>query len=183
MTTLPSHVTRVRSVLNDTRGTALLEFAITLPVLLSLYLGCVQMCDAVSVYRKTTTTTRTIADLTSQYTQVSDSELQSVLNASSQIMVPHSATGLKMVVTQLSVNSSGAVSVDWSKASGPGAVALTAGTAYTLPTGVAVNGTSIIVSKVEYTYISDLGGIVRIEIPFRETIYMYPRSTKNISKV
>lgn len=170
-------------IIADCKGTALLEFAVTLPILLSLYLGSVQLCDAVSVYRKATTTSRTIADLASQYTQVSDTELEAVLNASSQIMAPHSTANLKMIVSQVSVNSSGVASVDWSKASGTGTVALTSGTTYTLPSGVAVNGTSVIVSRVDYNYLANLGGIVRTEIPLADTIYMYPRSIKTIPKV
>ena len=175
--------TRLPSIIDDEEGTALIEFAITLPVLLALYLGCVQICDLVSVYRKSTTTSRTIADLTSQQTQVSESTLQSILDASSQVMAPYSASKLRMVVTQVTVSNTGVATVDWSSKSGPGSVADTQGAVYTLPAGVAVNGTSLIVSKVNYDYDADIGGVLRTNVPLGDTIYMYPRSIVTIDKV
>jgi Flp pilus assembly protein TadG len=179
-----AHMARKRllSVRTDSEGIALLEFAITLPVLLTLYLGCVQICDVVSVYRKTTTTARTVADLTSQQTEVSDATLQDIMDVSSQVMSPHSTSKLRIVVTQVSVTSAGVVKVDWSKSSGTGAVSDTIGSTYTLPTGVAVNSTSLIISKVNYGYLADIGGLLHTDIPLADTIYMYPRAIVKIPK-
>lgn len=168
---------------NNIYGTALIEFAITLPVLLILYLGCVQICDAVSIYRKATVTARTIADLTSQQTQVSDTELDAIIAVSSQVMAPHSPSDLRLIITQLTVDSSGIAKVDWSRARGPGSTAATVGSTYSLPSGVAVNNTSIIVSQVSYDYSSDLGGLFRVQIPLGDRIFMYPRSISRIPKV
>ena len=170
-----------RRIVSDKKGTALLEFALTLPVLLMLYLGCVQICDAVAVYRKTTTTTRTIADLTSQMTQVSDTELDSIMSASSQVMAPYATTGLRMVITQVTIGSDGVATVDWSRASGT--TKDTDGATYSLPAGVGINGTSLVIGKVNYDYVANLGGMVRTDIPLGDTIYMYPRSTAKILKV
>ena len=50
------------------------------------------------------------------------------------------------------------------------------------PAGVAVNGTSLIVGKVNYNYLADIGGILRTDIPLADTIYMYPRVVKSIPK-
>ena len=171
------------SISADTQGVALLEFAITLPVLLMLYLGCVQICDVVSVYRKTSTTARTVADIVSQQTQVTDVSLQEILNASSQVMAPYTTGNLRIVVTQVSISNAGVATVDWSKPTGTGAVADTTGSVYTLPTGVAINNTSVVISKVNYAYIADIGGILHTDIPLADTIYMYPRSIVKIPKV
>lgn len=168
------------SIASNNDGTALIEFAITLPVLLSLYLGCVQICDVVSVYRKTTTTSRAIVDLTSQQTTVSNGTLDSILSASSQIMAPYSTSQLRMVVTHVTVSSTGVATVDWSRPSGTGAVADSVGQTYSLPSGVAVNGTSLVVARVNYDYFADIGGVLRTEIPLADTIYMYPRSVEEI---
>ena len=165
----------------DESGTALLEFAITLPVLLILYLGCVQICDAVSVYRKTTTTTRTIADLTSQYAKVTNEDLDAIMGASSQIMAPYATAGLRMILTQVTVSATGVATVDWSR--GSGVAGDVVGSTYTLPTGVGVNGTSLVIGKVNYDYVANMGGIVRTDIPLGDTIYMYPRSTTKIPKI
>lgn len=166
----------------DSKGTALVEFAITLPVLLALYLGCVQICEVVSVYRKATTTSRTIADLTSQYPEVTDSELDAILDASSQVMAPYSNSKLKMVITHIAIDSAGVAKVTWSRPSGNGATADTVGSTYALPTGVAINDTSLVVAKVNYDYVADIGGFLNTNIPLADTIYMYPRAVTSINK-
>ncbi len=172
----------VSTLRNSNDGTAMVEFAITLPVLLSIYLGSVQVCDVVSVYRKSTTTARTIVDLASQKTAVSDGDIQEILNASSQIMAPHSTSKLRMVITQVSIDNTGVAKVTWSGKSGTGATADTINSIYTLPTGVGVNNTSLLIAKVNYDYLADIGGFLRTDIPLADTIYMYPRSIVTIAK-
>ena len=73
----------------DTRAVTATEFAIVLPFLVAMYLGGYQLSDAISAYRKVTTATRTVADLTSQFPSVSDAELDTVLAASQQVMTPY----------------------------------------------------------------------------------------------
>ena len=167
----------------DDSGTALVEFAITLPFLMVLYLGCAQLCDAASVYRKTSTTSRTIVDLTSLQTQVSDSTLDDILDNATQIMAPYSTTNLKMVVMQVNIDASGVAKVAWTRTAGTGATAPAINSVYTLPTGVAVPNTSLIVSEVKYNYVGDWGGIVNKTIPLSDVTYMYPRSITSIPKV
>jgi Flp pilus assembly protein TadG len=172
----------VSSITANTAGTAMVEFAITLPVMLMLYLSCVQVCDVVGVYRKVTTTSRTIADLTSQETSVTDGELTTILNASGQVMAPYSTSNLRMVVTHLTISNTGVATVNWSKAAGTGATADTVGATYSLPTGVGVNNTSLVVSRVNYAYLADIGGFLHTDIPLAEAIYMYPRNIDSITK-
>jgi Flp pilus assembly protein TadG len=173
---------RARAIDTDCQGTAMIEFAITLPVLLTLYLGCVQICDVVAVYRKTTTTARTIVDLTSLKTTIDDAVLQEIFDSSSQVMVPYSTAKLRMVVTQVSIDNLGVAKVDWSANSGSGSTKDTKGSTYTLPTGVGVNNTSIIIGRVNYDYSADIGGVLNTVMPLADTIYMYPRSIKTIPK-
>ncbi|NDU79348.1 pilus assembly protein, partial [Actinomadura sp. DSM 109109] len=64
-----------RRLFRDERGIALVEFALSVPLLLLMFIGSYQLTDAISAYRKVTTATRAIADLSSQYTTVSNSDL------------------------------------------------------------------------------------------------------------
>ncbi|MBY0304714.1 MAG: hypothetical protein K2W86_06140 [Sphingomonas sp.] len=52
------------------QGLALVEFALTAPFLILLYLGTYQVNDAVGCNRKVTITARSVADLTSQFATV-----------------------------------------------------------------------------------------------------------------
>ena len=56
----------------ESRAVAAVEFAFALPILLLLYVAGYQISDAISSYRKVTVATRTIADLATQFTSVTD---------------------------------------------------------------------------------------------------------------
>jgi Flp pilus assembly protein TadG len=174
---------QIRSFGNDAHGTALVEFAITLPILLLLYLGCVQVCEVVSVYRKATTTARALADLTSQNVEVTNGDIETIMSASSQIMAPYSNSQLQMVITHVSIDNAGVAKVTWSKPSANGAVADTVGSTYSLPSGAGVNNTSLVIAKVNYRYLARIGGFLETDIPLADTIYMYPRSSTSIPNI
>jgi Flp pilus assembly protein TadG len=67
-TTLSQHLARLRQ---DESGVSAVEFAMLLPVMLTLYLGAVEVGQAVAIDRKVTLTSRTLADLASQVSSLS----------------------------------------------------------------------------------------------------------------
>src|SRR5438045_1745239 len=97
----------MRRLLSDRRGVAAAEFAMSLPFLVLLYLGGYQLSDAISAYRKVAVATRTVADLTSQYTSVSDDEVNTILNASTQVLYPYKVSAAKVTVSQIKMDASG----------------------------------------------------------------------------
>ena len=52
--------------LGDERGVSAVEFAMLLPLMLTLYLGAVEISQGIGADRKVTLTARTVADLVSQ---------------------------------------------------------------------------------------------------------------------
>ena len=166
--------------LHDQKGTAMIEFAITLPVLLMLYLGCVQICEVVTVYRKATTTARTLADLSTQYVSLSNSEIDTIMNASSQVMAPYPSSNLKMVITHITVNAAGIAKVDWSKKSANAPAADAVNSTYSVPADMNIPSTSMIVAKVNIDYTARIGGFLETNIPLSDTIYMFPRLSTSI---
>src|SRR3546814_4120511 len=63
----------------ETRALGAVEFAMTAPFLILLYVGGFQLMDAISAYRKVTVTTRSLADLRSEEHTY---ELQSLMRIS-----------------------------------------------------------------------------------------------------
>lgn len=163
----------------DTRGVSLIEFAIVLPFLILLFTGSFQLSDAVAANRKVTMAARTIADLTSQYTVVSDSDLDTILNASQQVLAPYSASAATMTVTLVKTDAFGRSTVDWSD--GKNANGLTPGSSFNLPPAIKQAGTSLIVAQVVYTYKPTFGATYIGKIPLTETIIMSPRGSSTIT--
>src|SRR3546814_13922454 len=58
----------------ETRALGAVEFAMTAPFLILLYVGGFQLMDAISAYRKVTDTTRSLADLTSRQETMTDAK-------------------------------------------------------------------------------------------------------------
>ncbi|HET9512265.1 MAG TPA: pilus assembly protein, partial [Sphingomonas sp.] len=81
-----SALRRLTRLGRDRRGTALMEFAFALPVLIILFLGSYQMSDAIACKRRVTIMTRAIGDMTSQYREISGTDLDTLMGASTQIL-------------------------------------------------------------------------------------------------
>ena len=89
------HLARLRG---DQDGVSSVEFAMLLPLMLTLYLGAVEISQAVGIDRKVTLTSRTLADLTSQVSSLSSSDMSNVLNASSAVIAPYDPSKLKVTL-------------------------------------------------------------------------------------
>jgi Flp pilus assembly protein TadG len=178
----PAHRIRgtIRMLLADRRGAALIEFAMVLPVLITLYLGGFQVMEATSVYRKVSTSARSLADLSTQKTSLDETRLQKILDASAQIMAPYSAARGYYRVSLIEVNeNTGAATVAWSK-SKDGSEELVVGSTYALPANVKRNGVGIVVCDVRYTYTPIALFSLIGDIPFKDQIFMVPRGNSTI---
>jgi Flp pilus assembly protein TadG len=91
----------IRSLVADRRGAALVEFALVVPVLLIIYLLGYDAAEATAAYRKLSTTTVQLANVTAQYTTMSATDVSNVFNASAQVMTPFSASNLRIVLTEI----------------------------------------------------------------------------------
>src|SRR5215831_18683348 len=77
---------RLAHLRDDSRGVSSVEFAMLLPLMITLYLGAVEISQGVGIDRKVTLTTRTVADLASQVSTISDTDMTNLLAASSSVI-------------------------------------------------------------------------------------------------
>lgn len=177
---VPDHLATHCSALRaDSRGTALTEFAILLPVLLLMYLGGFQLIDAFSCSRRVSISARALADLTSQYSSVTDNQMTDILKASALILTPYDNAGAQLRVSQIKVDASAKATVSWSRSS-TNTTSFPVGTEiYGLPPSLTTSGTTLIYSEVNYTYksVSWLTGA----ISFKRTSIMMPRRSAEVN--
>jgi Flp pilus assembly protein TadG len=167
-----------QDLLRDCRGIAATEFAIIVPVMLLLFFGTDEFASGIAVDRKVTLMARTLSDLTSQNTSVTDTQLTNFFNASAGIMTPYSVTPVKSTITELYVDPATlAAKVQWSK----GSVPRTAGTTVAIPTALQVGDTYLIYSEVSYIFVPTVGYVLKNSITLSDYMFTRPRQSKCVS--
>jgi Flp pilus assembly protein TadG len=165
----------------DERGVSAVEFAMLLPLMLTLYLGTVELSQGIAADRKVTLTARTVADLVSQRNSIGNSEMKNSLNAATAVMSPYPTNNLKVTVTSVKVDAEGKATVDWSDSLNGGGRAK--GSSVTLPTALNIPNSSLIWSEVEYVYKPTIGYVVSGTLTLKDQIYMRPRVSDSVTRM
>ena len=171
---------QTRSLIADQRGVSAVEFAMLLPLMITLYLGAVEISQGVGIDRKVTLTTRTVADLASQVSSINNSDMTNLLNASAAVIVPYDTSKLKVTVSEVTIDSNGTAKIVWSDTLNGTARAV--GSTVTLPTALNVASTSLIWSEVSYTYKPTIGYVVTGTLNLADQIYMRPRVSDSVTR-
>ncbi len=100
----------------DEKGVAAVEFALILPLMITLYLGSSEVTQGVLASRKLAIVARTLADITAQQPNaispecaasaqagVCDATMTTVYSAAQQIMAPFSGATLKMTLASVEI--------------------------------------------------------------------------------
>ena len=159
----------------DKNGVAAVEFAFLIPMMLVLFFGTNEFASGVAVDRKVTLMARTLSDLTSQNTSVTDTQLTNFFNAANSMMTPYSATPVKATITELYIDPTTLqAKVQWSK----GAAARGSGTTVSIPTALQIGGTYLIYSEVSYLYVPAVGYVMAHSgITLSDFTYTRPRQS------
>lgn len=168
----------------DVAGTVSVEFAVLLPVLLTLFFGCYETSNFLLADLKVNDAAQTVADLVAQtqtgYTleqntssnppQTDFTNFTSVVTA---VMAPLPTTQLKVAYASI-VYSTASPTIDWHYEYN-GATAISIGS---LPANLGINGSStdsVIVVSVQYTYASPISYVLHSTYPLSNTAYDRPR--------
>lgn len=174
------HITHLA---RDRRGVSAIEFALIAPVLIMIYVGVVEVANALTIYRRTSQVAATAADLTAQVKSVTKSDIQDIEAASKSILTPYSTTPLKIVLSSVVADEKNKTEVEWSCASNGAARA--EGSSYTVPAGLTEPDSSVIVAEVTYKY-SSLLGLTSFFDPgsfdMTRTFYSRPRRSSTVKK-
>ncbi len=180
-TTSAALTLRLRDFARGQGGMAAVEFAALLPFMLIVYLGGIEIGDGVAIDRKVAITTRVVADLASRYTTIKNTDMSSILGASSTIIAPYSATPISVTVSQVTCDSKGNATVTWSDSLNGTAHAL--GSSVTLPGTLAAANVSYIWGEVAYAYTPTLGYVMTGTLTLKNQIFMSPRQSATVTRV
>jgi Flp pilus assembly protein TadG len=162
---------------DDKRGVSAVEFAMLLPLMVTLYIGGVEVSQAIAVDRKVTLVSRTVGDLVAQSTSVNSNDMTNILNAAASVVQPFSSSLIKVTVSRVDVDANSVARVIWSKTKNG---TVQSGTV-TLPTALNTANTSVIWAQSQYTYTPAIGYVVTGPITLRDQIYMRPRLSDTVA--
>jgi Flp pilus assembly protein TadG len=164
----------------DERGISAVEFAMLLPLMVTLYLGAVEISQGIAADRKVTLTTRTVADLVSQVSTINNADMTNSLNAASAVMAPFASSNLKVTVSSVNIDAQGKATVAWSDTLN--GTARATGSTVTLPAALAVANSSLIWSEVQYAYKPTIGYLISGTLTLKDQIYMRPRLSDKVAR-
>ena len=148
---------RALELRGNNSGVAAVEFAMIIPVMAVLLFGTNEFSAGVAIDRKVTIMARTLSDLTSQNTSVTDTQLTNFFNAGNAIMTPYPSAPVKGTITELYVNPSTLKArVQWSK----GAAPHSPGDIVEIPDALKIGGTYLIFSEVKYKYVPSVAWFI-----------------------
>ena len=169
----------LRRFLADKRGVSAVEFAMLLPLMVTLYLGGVEVSSAIAIDRKMTLVARTLGDLVAQATSVDNSTMTSILSATTAVMAPYSDTNLKITVSSVQINSQGVAKISWSDTKNGTAHSI--GSTVALPAALNVASTSLIWAEASYAYTPTIGYVITGTMTLKDQIYMRPRLSDTVA--
>jgi len=190
----------LRRFARDRDGVSATEFALILPIMLTLYIGSVELGDGIAINFKTTLAARTVADVASQCGvctvdntgnngTIDATEMQALLNSSTKVLspynqAPYSTTNVVITLSELKVSTNqtqGAVQWSCSLNGTPRPYNSTVN----IPNNTQLNQLTadayVLYSEASYPYTPSLGYVITGTITLNQNALFFPRLTPQIT--
>jgi Flp pilus assembly protein TadG len=172
-------------LIRNTRALGAVEFALTAPFLILMYVGSYQLMDAISAYRKVTITARTLADLATQNETTTQQDMQATLDAARQVMTPYSTADSSLAIAQIAIDHNGNASLVWVCANGDSPVCSTSSSALnlsdiTISSDLKNPNTYLIYGRIIFHYKPSVAGTLIGPLTFSDDIFMNPRRSPSV---
>ena len=182
----------------DRRGVSAVEFALLLPLMVTVYFGTVQLSQGIGIYGKVSSVSSTVANLATQFSTIANADMSNILAASSTIVAPYATNVLAVTVSGVTIDKNGKATIAWSDTVGGaarpvGQVIPLCGIQTTLciPSALAVASTFLVWGESQYAYTPPIGaaimGVISLPISgtitLKDQIFMSPRISSTITRV
>jgi Flp pilus assembly protein TadG len=172
---------KLRGFAREEQAVSAIEFALLLPLMITLYLGGVEVSQAVSADRKTTLVAHTVGDLVAQATDITSSGADDVLAAASTIAAPFPVSNLRMTISSVCIDSTGQIAtIAWSRASA-NATARSGTVTSSIDSRLMVAGTSLIWGEASYDYRPTIGWTITGTLTMNDKTFLRPRLGKSVT--
>ncbi|MEL7488218.1 MAG: TadE/TadG family type IV pilus assembly protein [Pseudomonadota bacterium] len=165
-------------------GMAATEFALLLPVMVTLFFGMLEASDAMTVNRRTANASNALVDLVGQTTQLSPTELNDIFTGVRRILEPNDTSTLAIRFTSVirDPDDDSQVIVHWSR-DDKGNIPYGTGDPFTLldDDTVLKPNMSILFVELDYTYRSGISSrVIGSPVTFKKTALRLPRRSSRV---
>jgi Flp pilus assembly protein TadG len=164
----------VKRFARDDSAAAAVEFALIVPLLITLIFGGIDITESVTARRKAVQASSTMSDLVAQDDEISQAQMNNVFMAGAAIMTPFDSSRLETIVSSVRIDANKVARVAWSQAQHTSA--RVAGATFTLPEKLLIPDTSVVVAEVRYRYTPVIGNGFIGEINIPKVTYALPRT-------
>jgi Flp pilus assembly protein TadG len=139
-------------------GVAAIEFAMIVPILSFMFIGSVELSQAITVDRRVTQVASSTADLVARAEkQISQTEITDIMKVGGYILKPYTEAPLQIVIRNVTSSPTSATDAkqSWSctyKGTGQTQTCACSSTSYTLPPNLVGTNDSVVISEVTYAY-------------------------------
>jgi Flp pilus assembly protein TadG len=174
----------LRELPREQSGHALVEAALIFPILLGLFLGVSEFSEAFTVNRRLQGAAHTAADLVSRMQSVTAQDLDGIKAMIDETMKPYSVASLGVILTSVVADETDGMvtTVAWSDTRGTGVSPHGVEATITLPTGLTLPNTSVILAEVKYSFRSTLATMIVGSVPLSAQAYQRPRLSLQVLK-
>jgi Flp pilus assembly pilin Flp len=154
----------VRRWKDDCEGIAAVEFAMIVPIMAIMFIGAVELSQAITVDRRVTQVANSTADLVARFSPppngangISQTEITDIMKVGGYILAPYSANPLKIVLRSVSSSPTSATNTKQAwictyTGAGNSLSCSCTNTSYALPANLVTTLDSVVISEVTYNY-------------------------------
>ena len=164
----------------DRRGTSAIEFALVLPVMLTVYIAGTEISNGIAIDRKVTLTAHTVTDLVSRATNISTADMGDILTASAAVVSPFLPNYLAFTVSEIYIDNNGNAKV-WGFSCSYQGTPHNIGDPVTLPSQLIVNNSYLIWGEAQYSYTPAIPYVISGTLNLADQIFMSPRSSLSVT--
>lgn len=176
-------VRAMTALARDRRGVSAVEFALVLPLMLTLFLATAETTQGLQADRKVSLAARALSDLSSQATTIADTDMSNILDATADVLAPFSVSNAQIVVTGIQIDITGIARAVWSDARN--ATRYSCGQVMTIPSQLmpAIGTTGFFVlAEVKYSYTPAVAYLMSGSVLLSDRLYTRPRIGDTVSR-
>jgi Flp pilus assembly protein TadG len=173
--------TFTRRFLLSVSGVSAIEFAIILPVMVTMFLGMAEVSNYIEISRRTASLASTAADLVAQEASVDTADINDVFSTMAIVGSPMPAADIRIAITSVVAGADGVTNrVAWSDAKNrtPRTVGSVVSSAE-FPSGMLLAFQGAIMVEVEYPFTPMFSGITPSST-LRSVFYLKPRRSLTV---